>query len=96
MHPLCGFGGKQIAALGKKIMLVTFCCVHNARTEDITFDIVGMEYPYNANIDKETLNAFEAILHIAYLCMKIPSNQGPNSVCGSREVARRAKGSWID
>jgi hypothetical protein len=28
--------------------------------------------------------------------MKIPSNQGPISVNGSQEAARRVKGSWID
>jgi hypothetical protein len=31
-HPLCGFGGKQIAALGKITMPVTFVFVHNTRT----------------------------------------------------------------
>jgi hypothetical protein len=55
-----------------------------------------MEYPYNAIIDRGTLNAFEAILHPAYLCMKIPSEQGPIAVHGSQEAARRAEGSWTD
>jgi hypothetical protein len=30
------------------------------------------------------LNAFEAILHLAYICMKIPSDQGPIAVHGSQ------------
>jgi hypothetical protein len=72
-HPLCGFGGRQIVALGKITMPVTFGFVHNTRIEQVVFDIVGMEYPYNAIIGRGTLNAFEAILHPAYLCMKIPS-----------------------
>jgi hypothetical protein len=55
-----------------------------------------MEYPYNAIIGREMLNAFEAILHLAYLCMKIPSEQGPIDVHGSQEAARRAEGSWMD
>jgi hypothetical protein len=55
-----------------------------------------MEYPYNAIIGRGTLNAFEAILHPAYLCMKIPSEQGPIAVHGSQEAARRAEGSWTD
>jgi hypothetical protein len=55
-----------------------------------------MEYPYNAIIGRGTLNTFESILHPAYLCMKIPSEQGPISVHGSQEAARRAKGSWMD
>jgi hypothetical protein len=42
------------------------------------------------------LNAFEAVLHPAYLCMKIPSNQGLIDVHGSQEAARRAEGNWTD
>jgi hypothetical protein len=55
-----------------------------------------MEYPYNAIIGRGTLNAFEAILHPAYLCMKIPSEQGPIAVHGSQEAARKAEGNWTD
>jgi deoxyxylulose-5-phosphate synthase len=69
-------------ALGKIKMTVTFGYVHNTRTEQVVFDIINMEYPYNAIIGRGTLNAFEAILHPAYLCMKIPSEQGPIAVHG--------------
>jgi hypothetical protein len=93
-HPLCGFGGKQIVALGKITMPVTFGYDHNTRTEQVVFDIVDMEYPYNAIIGRGTINAFKAILHPAYFCMNIPSEQGPITVHGSQEAARRAKGSW--
>jgi hypothetical protein len=95
-HPLCGFGGRQIVALGKITMPVTFGFVHNTRTKQVVFDIVDMEYPYNAIIGRGTLNAFEAILHPAYLCMKIPSEQGPIDVHGSQEAARKAEGNWTD
>jgi hypothetical protein len=95
-HPLCGFGGRQIVALGKITMSVTFGYVHNTRTEQVVFDIIDMEYPYNAIIGRGTLNAFEAILHPAYLCMKIPSEQGPIAIHGSQEAAKRAEGSWTD
>jgi hypothetical protein len=95
-HPLCGFGGRQIVALGKIMMPVTFGFVHNTRTEQVVFDIVDMEYPYNAIIGRGTLNAFEAILHPAYLCMKIPSDQGPIAIYGSQEAARKAEGNWTD
>jgi hypothetical protein len=43
-----------------------------------------------------TLNAFEAILHPTYLCMKIPLQQGPIAVHGSQEAARKAEGNWSD
>jgi hypothetical protein len=95
-HPLCGFGGRQIVALGKITMPVTFGFIHNTRTEQVVFDIVDMEYPYNAIIGRRTLNAFEAILHPTYLCMKIPSKQGPIAIHGSQEAARKAEENWID
>jgi hypothetical protein len=77
-------------------MSITFDYVHNTRTEQVVFDIVDMEYPYNAIIGRGTLNAFEATIHPTYLCMKIPSDQGPIDVHGSQEVARRAEGNWTD
>jgi hypothetical protein len=60
-HPLCGFRGRQIVVLGKITMPVTFRFVNNTRTEQVVFDIVDMEYPYNAIIGRGTLNASEAI-----------------------------------
>jgi hypothetical protein len=95
-HPLCGFGGRQIVALDKITMSITFGYVHNTRTEQVVFDIVDMEYPYNAIIGRGTLNAFKAILHRTYLCMNIPSDQGPIAVHGSQEATRRVEGNWID
>jgi hypothetical protein len=77
-------------------MPVTFGFIHNTRTEQVVFDIVDIEYPYNAIIGCGTLNAFEAILHPAYLCMKIPSDQGLIAIHGSQEAARKAEGNWTD
>jgi hypothetical protein len=51
-----------------------------------------MEFPYNAIIRRGTLNVFKVLLHSAYLCMKIPNNQGVISVYGSQEAGRRAEG----
>jgi hypothetical protein len=75
-------------------MPVTFGFINNTRTEQVVFDIVDMEYPYNAIIGRGTLNVFEAILHPAYLCMKIPSDQGPIAIHGSQEAAKKAEGDW--
>jgi hypothetical protein len=55
------------------------------------FEIVDMEFPYNAIFGRRTLNIFEAVLHSAYLCMKIPSNQEVISVYGCQEATRRQK-----
>jgi hypothetical protein len=71
--------------------------VHNTRTEQVVFDIVDKDYPYNAIIGQGILNAFEAVLYPAYLCMKIPSDQGPIDVVRrSQEAARRVEGNWTD
>jgi hypothetical protein len=83
-------------ALGKITMPITFGYVHNTRTEHVLFGIVNMDYPYNAIIGRGTLNAFKSVLHPAYLCMKIPSDQGPIAVHGSQEDTRRAEGNWTD
>jgi hypothetical protein len=80
-HPVCGFRGRQIVALGKITMSVTFGYVHNTRTEHVIFD-------------RGTLNAFEAILRPTYLCMNISSEQRPIAVHGSQEASRRAEGNW--
>jgi hypothetical protein len=64
--PLCGFGG-QVMVLGKLVMPITFSYVNNTRTEEVVFEIVDMEFPYNAIIGRGTLNIFEAVLHSAYL-----------------------------
>jgi hypothetical protein len=82
-HPLCGFRGQQIVALEKLTMSITFGYIHNTITKQVVFDIVDMDYPYNAIIGRGTLNAFKAVLHPTYLCMKIPSHQGPIVVHGS-------------
>jgi hypothetical protein len=79
-------------ALGMLAMPITFGYVNNTRTKESIFEIVDMEFSYIAIIGRETINIFEAILHLAYLCMKIPSNQGVISVYGSQEAARREEG----
>jgi hypothetical protein len=79
-------------ALGKITMSVTFGYVHNTRTEQVVFDIVDMEYPYNAIIGRGTINAFEAILCPAYLCMKIPLEQGPMLFMEVKKLPEGPKG----
>ena len=57
-------------------MPVSFGIGSNARTEQITFDVVDIYYPYNALFGRETLNAFEAVISYSYLCMKVPAING--------------------
>jgi hypothetical protein len=89
--PLCGFEGHQVMALGKLAISITFGYVNNTRTK-VMFGIVDMDFPYNEIIGRVTLNIFEAVLHLAYLRMKIPNNQGVILVYGSQEAPRRAEG----
>jgi hypothetical protein len=78
-------------SVGKMAMPIIFGYVNNTRTE-VVFEIVDMEFPYNAITGRVTINIFEAVLRPTYLCMKIPSNQGVISVYGSQEAARRPEG----
>jgi deoxyxylulose-5-phosphate synthase len=73
-------------ALGKITMSVTFGYVHNTRTEQAVFDIIDMEYPYNAIIGRGTLNAFKSILHLAYLRTHCCSWESRSCQEGRREL----------
>jgi len=43
-HPLYGLGGKQVKAIGKISLPVTFGDQNNSRIEYIAFDVVDMLY----------------------------------------------------
>jgi hypothetical protein len=70
---------------------VSFSTPKNPHTEYITFDMVDMPYPYSAIFRRGLLNIFEAALHSAYLCLKIPVTFGIISVFGSQQEARNIK-----
>lgn len=58
----CTALGKHVQALGKRDLYVAFNEGHTRRMELITFDIVDIEYPYNAIFGTSTLNKFSAVL----------------------------------
>jgi hypothetical protein len=62
--------------LGKVVLPVSFGTVQNAKTKYLSFDIMEMYYPYNDILGRGFLNKFEAVIHQAYLCMKIPATLG--------------------
>ena len=90
-YPLLGFGGKRIKALGKIELNVTFGEGNTQRTEAITFDVVDINYPYNAIFGHNTLVKFAAVIHQPYLCMKLPSTGGVVMVYSNQEEARRCE-----
>jgi hypothetical protein len=71
-NPLYGFGGKGTFPIDKIELPLSFGTVPNVRSEQVTFNIVDMVYPYNAMVGRGSINKFEAAIHGLYLCMKIP------------------------
>jgi hypothetical protein len=86
--PLYGFGGRRIEPVGSISLPVSFGSLRNARTEYLTFDVVDMNYPYNAIFRRGLLNTFEVALHSLYLCLKVLAALGVISVHGSQKNAR--------
>jgi hypothetical protein len=71
-NPLYGFGGKGTFPLGKIELPLSFDTTPNARSEQVTFDIVDMVYPYNTIMGQGSINKLEAAIHGLCMCMKIP------------------------
>jgi hypothetical protein len=86
--PLYGFGGRAIHAVGKVSLPVSFGAIQNARTEYLSFNVVEMYYPYNGILGRGFLNKFEAIIHQAYMCVKIPATQGVITIWGHQNDGR--------
>jgi hypothetical protein len=86
--PLIGFRGKQIDALEKISLPVSFEDQENARTKYVTFDVVDLYNPYNAIFGRGSTNKFNAAIHTSYLCMKIPALHGIITVHRSQKEAR--------
>ena len=66
-NPLYGFGGKGTFPLGKIELPLSIDTAPNARSEQITFDIVDMVYPYNAIMGRGLINKVEVAIHVLYL-----------------------------
>jgi hypothetical protein len=94
-NPLYGFGVKGTFPVGKIELPLSFGVAPNARSEQITFDIVDMVYPYNAIMCHGSINKFEAAIHGLYLCMKIPGPQGAITVYGNQQAARNIERDFV-
>jgi hypothetical protein len=57
--------------LSKIELPLSFGTTHNARSKQVTFDIVDMVYPYNAIMGRGSINKLETAVHERYLCLKI-------------------------
>jgi hypothetical protein len=87
-RPLYGFGGRRTEPVGSISLLISFDSLHDARTKYITFDVVEMNYPYNAIFRRGLLNTFKSALHSLYLYLKVPAAPGVISIHGSQKDAR--------
>jgi hypothetical protein len=87
-RPLYGFGGKQVKAIGKITLPVTFRDQQNSIIEHITFDVDDMLYNYNAIFGQGVTNVFSAILHPGYLCMKVLSAKGGIAIYDDQDLAQ--------
>ena len=90
-NPLYGFCGKGTFPVSKIELPLSFALAPKARSEQVTFDIVDMVYPYNAIMGRGSINKFEAAIHGLYLCMKIPGPQGVITVYGNQQKAQYRK-----
>jgi hypothetical protein len=94
-NPLYGFGGKGTFPVGKIELPLSFDVAPNARSEQVTFDIVDMVYSYNAIMGRGSINKFEAAIHGLYQCMKIPGPQGTIIVYGNQQAARNIERDFV-
>jgi hypothetical protein len=94
-NPLYGFGGKGTFPVDKIELPLSFGVAPNTRSEQVTFDIVNMVYPYNAIMGRGSINKFEAAIHGLYLCMKIPGPQGVITVYGNQQTARNIERDFV-
>jgi hypothetical protein len=72
-YPLQGFGGKPIKPVGKISLPVSFRDLDNARTENLTFDVVDIYHPYLAIFGRGFMNKFDTAIRQQFPCMKIPA-----------------------
>jgi hypothetical protein len=76
--------------LGSIALPVTFGTEKNFRTENVMFDVVEVNLPFNAIIGRPALYRFMAIAHYGYLVLKMPSPTGVLTVPGDRAAALAA------
>jgi hypothetical protein len=87
-YPLQGFKGKPIKPVEKMSLTISFGDLENARTENLTFDVVDIYHPYLAIFGRGIINKFDAVIRQQFLCMKIPAPKGVITVFGNQQEAR--------
>jgi hypothetical protein len=86
-RPFSGVGPQLVYPLGSIALPVTFVTEENFRTENVQFDVVEVNLPFNAIIGRPALYRFMAIAHYGYLVLKMPSPAGVLTMWGDRAAA---------
>jgi hypothetical protein len=89
-RPFSGVGPQPVYPLGSITLLVTFGMEENFRTENVQFDVVDVNLPFNAIIERPAMYRFMAIAHCGYLVLKMSSPAGILTVRGDRTAALAA------
>jgi hypothetical protein len=76
--------------LGSIALPVTFGTEENFCTENVQFDVVEVNLPFNAIIGRPALYRFMAIAHYGYLVLKMSSSAGVLTVRGDCAAALAA------
>jgi hypothetical protein len=86
-HPFSGVGPQSVYPLGSIALPVTFGTEENFRTENVQFDAVEVNLPFNAIIGRSALYWFMSIAHYGYLVLKMSSPARVLTVRGDRATA---------
>jgi hypothetical protein len=86
-RPFSGVGPQPVYPLGSIALSVTFGTKENFRTENVQFDVVEVNLPFNVIIGRPVLYRFMAIAHYGYLVLKMPSLARVLTVRGDRAAA---------
>jgi hypothetical protein len=89
-RPFFGVGPQPVYPLGSIALPVTFDTKENFRTENVQFNVVEVNLPFNAIIGRPALYRFMAISHYGYLVLKMSSPAGVLTVRGDRPAALAA------
>jgi hypothetical protein len=79
-RPFSRVGPQPVYPLRSIALLATFGTEENFHTENIVFDVVEVNLPFNAIIGRPALYRFMAIAHYGYLVLKMPSPAGVHTV----------------
>jgi hypothetical protein len=89
-RPFSGVGAQPVYSLASITLPVTFGTEENFRTENVQFDVVEVNLPFNAIIGRPTLYRFMDIAHYEYLVLKMSSPSEVLTVQSDRAAALTA------